>query len=105
MYYVSLIAGVMDLLHAFGPSLLSPMVLAFGLGLVATLLRSELKIPESLTAALTIYLLLAIGLGVVGAQTALGGFLLAVIAGHEARFAKCDPETARFTALLAGAGA
>ncbi len=53
----------------------------------------------------TLPLLLAIGLGVVGVQTALGGFLLAVIAGHEARFAKCDPETARFTALLAGAGA
>lgn len=62
MYYVSLIAGVMDLLHAIGPSLLSPMVLAFGLGLFATLVRSELKIPEPLSAALTIYLLLAIGL-------------------------------------------
>jgi hypothetical protein len=62
MYHVSVIAGLMDLLHALGPSLLSPMVLAFGLGLVATLVRSELKIPEPLSAALTIYLLLAIGL-------------------------------------------
>ena len=52
----------MDLIHSLGPSLLSPMVLAFGLGLLATLVRSELRIPESLTAALTIYLLLAIGL-------------------------------------------
>jgi hypothetical protein len=52
----------MDFLHTFGPSLLSPMVLAFGLGLVATLVRSELKLPEPLSAALTIYLLLAIGL-------------------------------------------
>ena len=52
----------MDILHTLGPSLLSPMVLAFGLGLFATLVRSELKIPEPLSAALTIYLLLAIGL-------------------------------------------
>ena len=39
----------------------------------------------------TLPLLLAIGLGVVGMQTALGGFLLAVIAGHEARFASGAP--------------
>lgn len=44
------------------PSLFSPMVLAFGLGIVATLVRSDLKIPEQLYAALTIYLLFAIGL-------------------------------------------
>lgn len=48
----------MDLLQ----SLLSPMVLAFGLGLVATLVRSDLRVPEPLHAALTIYLLFAIGL-------------------------------------------
>jgi hypothetical protein len=52
----------MELLHTLGSSLLSPMVLAFGLGLVATLLRSDLKIPEQLYSALTIYLLFAIGL-------------------------------------------
>ena len=52
----------MELLHTLGPSLLSPMVLAFGLGLVATLLHSDLRIPEPLYAALTIYLLFAIGL-------------------------------------------
>jgi hypothetical protein len=34
----------------------------------------------------TLPLLTSVVLGVIGAQTALGGFLLAVIAGHEARF-------------------
>lgn len=48
----------MDLLQ----SLLSPMVLAFGLGVVATLVRSDLRVPEPLHAGLTIYLLFAIGL-------------------------------------------
>jgi hypothetical protein len=38
------------------------MVLAFLLGIVATLVRSDLKVPEPLHAALTIYLLFAIGL-------------------------------------------
>lgn len=52
----------MDLLNSLTESLLSPMVLAFGLGIVATLVRSDLKIPEPLYAAMTIYLLFAIGL-------------------------------------------
>jgi len=52
----------MDLLPALSQSLLSPMVLAFVLGIVATLLRSDLRIPEQLYAALSIYLLFAIGL-------------------------------------------
>ncbi|HEY0966260.1 MAG TPA: sodium-dependent bicarbonate transport family permease [Opitutaceae bacterium] len=52
----------MDLLQSLTESLLSPMVLAFGLGIVATLVRSDLKIPEPLYAAMTIYLLFAIGL-------------------------------------------
>jgi uncharacterized protein len=43
-------------------NLLSPVVLAFVLGMLATLLRSDLRIPEQLYAALSIYLLLAIGL-------------------------------------------
>jgi uncharacterized protein len=43
-------------------NLLSPMVLAFALGLVATLIRSDLRIPDAVYAALSIYLLLAIGL-------------------------------------------
>lgn len=39
-------------------------------------------------------LLLAIATGVVGLQTALGGVLLAVMAGHQARFAPGQPATA-----------
>ncbi len=52
----------MELLQSLSASLLSPMVLAFALGIVATLLKSDLKFPEELQSALTIYLLFAIGL-------------------------------------------
>ncbi len=52
----------MDLLHSLTSSLLSPMVLAFVLGIIATLVKSDLKFPEALYVALTIYLLFAIGL-------------------------------------------
>jgi hypothetical protein len=51
--------SVLDALQA---NLLSPMVLAFALGVLATLLRSDLKVPDSLYDSLAIYLLLAIGL-------------------------------------------
>lgn len=43
-------------------SLLSPIVLAFVLGAVAVAVRSDLEVPEPLYQALSIYLLLAIGL-------------------------------------------
>ncbi|SHK32288.1 sodium-dependent bicarbonate transport family permease [Rhodothermus profundi] len=43
-------------------NLLSPIVLAFVLGIVAQLIRSDLSFPEPLYQALSIYLLLAIGL-------------------------------------------
>ena len=43
-------------------SLLSPVVLAFVLGALAVAVRSDLEIPEPLYQALSIYLLLAIGL-------------------------------------------
>jgi uncharacterized protein len=43
-------------------NLLSPVVLAFALGIVARLVRSDLHIPDQLYSALSIYLLLAIGL-------------------------------------------
>ena len=52
----------MDLIQSLTSSLLSPMVLAFALGIVATLVRSDLKFPEELYVALTIYLLFAIGM-------------------------------------------
>ncbi len=43
-------------------SVLSPMVLAFLLGIIASRLKSDLKFPDSLYQSLTIYLLVAIGL-------------------------------------------
>ncbi|MEY4484279.1 MAG: hypothetical protein RL693_1731 [Verrucomicrobiota bacterium] len=52
----------MELLTSLGSSLLSPMVLAFALGIIATLLKSDLSFPAELQSALTIYLLFAIGL-------------------------------------------
>lgn len=52
----------MDLLAPLTASLLSPMVLAFGLGTGAALLRTDFRFPESLSAGLTLYLLFAIGL-------------------------------------------
>jgi uncharacterized protein len=57
-------------------NLLSPIVLAFALGIIATLVRSDLRFPEELYAGLSIYLLLAIGLkgGAALAQTPLADF-------------------------------
>jgi hypothetical protein len=52
----------MESLDLLRINLLSPMVLAFALGIVATLVRSDLKFPGELYTALSIYLLLAIGL-------------------------------------------
>ena len=52
----------MSLLDSLFQSLLSPMVLAFLLGIIATLIKSDLKFPPELYSALTIYLLFAIGL-------------------------------------------
>jgi hypothetical protein len=49
-------------LQAILGNLLSPMILAFLLGIGATLLKSDLKFPEELYLSMTIYLLIAIGL-------------------------------------------
>lgn len=43
-------------------NLLSPPVLAFGLGVLAAAIKSDLKVPDAMMRALSIYLLLAIGL-------------------------------------------
>lgn len=43
-------------------SILTPMVLAFLLGIIASRVKSDLKFPDSLYQSLTIYLLIAIGL-------------------------------------------
>jgi hypothetical protein len=52
----------MESLDLIRGTLLSPMTLSFALGATATLLRSDLKFPEPVYAALSIYLLLAIGM-------------------------------------------
>jgi len=51
-----------DALELLRLNLLSPMVLAFALGVVAVLVRSDLRLPEELYVALSVYLLFAIGL-------------------------------------------
>ena len=43
-------------------SLSSPIVLAFVLGVLATIIRSDLKLPEGMYLGLTVYLLFAIGI-------------------------------------------
>lgn len=55
---------------------LSPVVLAFGLGILAVLIKSDLEFPEALYHALSIYLLFAIGLkgGMALRATPLGSF-------------------------------
>ena len=49
-------------LDALAQNLLSPLVLAFALGVVASYLKSDLRLPDALYASLSIYLLFAIGL-------------------------------------------
>lgn len=43
-------------------NLLAPPILFFGLGLLASLLRSDLEMPQAMTRAMSLYLLFAIGL-------------------------------------------
>lgn len=66
----------MTIIELLQVNLLSPMVLAFALGIIATLVRSDLKLPDELYTTLSIYLLLAIGLkgGVALAETSLAVF-------------------------------
>lgn len=52
----------MEHIVTLASNLLSPIVLMFVLGLIASLVRSDLKLPEPLYNGLAIYLLLAIGL-------------------------------------------
>ncbi len=51
----------MDSITLLASNLLSPPVIAFGAGITAVWIRSDLKFPEQVYQALTIYLLLAIG--------------------------------------------
>jgi hypothetical protein len=67
---------------ALSANLLSPVVLAFAMGAVATLLRSDLRVPDALVESLSIYLLLAIGLkgGVALSEADLGALVLPALA-------------------------
>lgn len=52
----------MDILQVLQTNLLSPMVLAFLLGIFAVLVKSDLQIPDQVYSIISIYLLFAIGL-------------------------------------------
>jgi uncharacterized protein len=71
-----------DTLDLLRLNLFSPVVLAFALGIVATLVKSDLKLPAELYTALSIYLLLAIGLkgGVELSQTPFSAFWKSALA-------------------------
>jgi uncharacterized protein len=66
----------MEALELVRINVLSPVVLAFALGIAATLIRSDLRFPDELYTALSIFLLLAIGLkgGAELAETPLSAF-------------------------------
>ncbi|MFP4259640.1 MAG: sodium-dependent bicarbonate transport family permease [Opitutales bacterium] len=68
----------MDSFAILAANLLSPPVVAFGAGVIAVWLRSDLKFPSQVYQALTIYLLLAIGFkgGTALATYGLGQLLL-----------------------------
>lgn len=67
----------MEQLGSLAANLLSPIILSFVLGVIASLVRSDLRLPDGLYSALSIYLLFAIGLkgGVQLAQTPLAEFI------------------------------
>ncbi len=71
-----------ELLHALQANLLSPAILFFALGLLAAMVRSDLKFPEALYVTLTIYLLCAIGFkgGVAIAEAGIGKVWLPTLA-------------------------
>lgn len=66
----------MDTFDVVRYNLLSPMVLAFALGIVASLLKSDLRLPEAVYKGISMYLLFAIGLkgGFGFAETPLDNF-------------------------------
>lgn len=68
----------MEHIATLASNLLSPIILMFVLGILASLLKSDLKLPEPLYNGLAIYLLLAIGLkgGVELNKTPLGEFIM-----------------------------
>lgn len=79
----------MDLLEILRLNLLSPVVLAFVLGIIAVIVKSDLRIPEQVYSIISIYLLFAIGLK--------GGFDLA-------RAPSTSFGTAALAAIVLGTG-
>ena len=71
-----------DFFHALSANLLSPAVLFFALGLIATFVKSDLKFPEALYVTLTIYLLTALGFkgGVAINEAGIGVVILPALA-------------------------
>jgi hypothetical protein len=71
-----------DAVNLIAANLLTPMVLCFGLGLIAGRLGSDLRLPRQLYESITIYLLLAIGLkgGATIAANGLGPLLVPALA-------------------------
>jgi hypothetical protein len=71
-----------DILQAISANLLSPAVLFFALGLIAALVKSDLRFPEALYLTLTIYLLAALGFkgGVALSEAGLGTVILPALA-------------------------
>lgn len=67
----------MEHIATLASNLLSPIILMFVLGVIASLVRSDLKLPDGIYNTLAIYLLLAIGMkgGVELNQTPLGEFV------------------------------
>ncbi len=72
----------METLEILRVNLLSPLVLAFLLGMLATLINSDVEFPEPIYKFMALYLLFAIGIngGVGLAGTALQAFLLPALA-------------------------
>lgn len=72
----------MDLLDAIRANLLTPAVLFFLLGILASVAKSDLRFPEPLYVTLTLYLLIAIGFkgGVAVAEAGLGRVWLPALA-------------------------
>jgi hypothetical protein len=73
----------MTLLEAVQANLLSPAILFFMLGVIGALVKTDLKFPEPLYAALTIYLLVAIGFkgGTAVAEAGLAAVWLPALGG------------------------
>lgn len=71
-----------DFFQALSANLLSPAVLFFALGVIAALIKSDLKFPEALYITLTIYLLTAIGFkgGVAIHEAGIGKVILPALA-------------------------